>query len=77
VNRPPRQSLIGLDAMEWTLVLEWAQQGKLPALRRLLEEGARVELASTAAQLTDTVWRAIYAGANPGRLAKDSSRCRL
>jgi hypothetical protein len=26
VNRPPRQLLIGLDAMEWTLVRDWAQQ---------------------------------------------------
>jgi predicted AlkP superfamily phosphohydrolase/phosphomutase len=56
--------------MEWTLVLDWAERGKLPAFRRLFEEGVRMELASTAAQLPDTVWPAIYAGANPGRLAK-------
>jgi predicted AlkP superfamily phosphohydrolase/phosphomutase len=62
-----RQLLIALDAMEWTLVLRWAEEGKLPAFRRLLEEGARAELASTAAQLPDTAWPAIYTGANPAR----------
>ena len=65
-----RQLLILLDAMEWTLVLEWAREGKLPAFRRLMEEGARAELASTAAQLPDTVWAAIYSGTNPAKFPK-------
>jgi predicted AlkP superfamily phosphohydrolase/phosphomutase len=69
-QRPPRQLLIGLDAVEWTLITQWAAEGKLPTFRRLLEEGARAELASTAAQLPDTVWSAIYSGANPARFAK-------
>ncbi len=68
--RPPRQLLIILDAMEWALVSEWARAGKLPAFHRLLEEGARAELASTAAQLPDTVWAAIYSGTNPAKFAK-------
>ncbi|HYM05730.1 MAG TPA: alkaline phosphatase family protein [Terriglobales bacterium] len=66
----PRQLLLGLDAMEWTLIEQWAAEGKLPAFRRLLEEGARAELASTAAQLPDTVWSAIYSGTNPAKFAK-------
>jgi len=69
-TRTPRQLLIGLDAMEWTLVLRWANEGKLPAFRELLEQGARVELSSTAAQLPDTVWHAIHSGTNPARFAK-------
>ena len=70
VKRPPRQLLIILDAMEWALVSEWARAGKLPAFHRLMEEGARAELASTAAQLPDTVWAAIYSGTNPAKFAK-------
>ena len=35
----PRQLLIGLDAMEWTLVERWASAGVLPTFRRLLAEG--------------------------------------
>ena len=65
-----RQLLIGLDAMEWSLVRQWAAEGKLPAFQRLIEQGARVELASTAAQLPDTVWSAIYSGMNPGHFGK-------
>lgn len=56
--------------MEWALVRQWASEGKLPAFRRLLDEGARAELASTAAQLPDTVWAAIYSGTNPAKFAK-------
>jgi predicted AlkP superfamily phosphohydrolase/phosphomutase len=70
VGQPARQLLIGLDAMEWSLVQSWAEAGVLPTFRRLIAEGARVELASTAAQLPDTVWSAIYSGMNPGHFAK-------
>lgn len=69
-RHPGRQLLIGLDAMEWDLVQAWAQAGKLPAFARVLEQGARFELSSTAAQLPDTVWSAIYSGQNPGHFAK-------
>jgi predicted AlkP superfamily phosphohydrolase/phosphomutase len=69
-QRPRKQLLVGLDAMEWTLVQAWAKSGLLPTFQRLLEQGARVELASTAAQLPDTVWSAIYSGLDPGHFAK-------
>jgi predicted AlkP superfamily phosphohydrolase/phosphomutase len=69
-DRPGRQLLIGLDAMEWSLVRQWGEAGTLPTFQRLIEQGARVELASTAAQLPDTVWSAIYSGMNPGHFAK-------
>jgi predicted AlkP superfamily phosphohydrolase/phosphomutase len=70
LNRPGRQLLIGLDAMEWSLVQQWAKTGLLPTFQRLIEQGARVELASTAAQLPDTVWSSIYSGLSPGHFAK-------
>lgn len=66
----PRQLVVGLDAMEWTLVRRWADEGKLPTFARLLREGAHGELASTSAQLPDTVWAAIYTGRNPAKLEK-------
>jgi predicted AlkP superfamily phosphohydrolase/phosphomutase len=56
--------------MEWALVERWAGEGKLPAFRRLLEQGGRAQLASTAATLPDTVWTAIYSGTNPAHIAK-------
>ena len=61
------QVLIGLDAMEWSLVRQWTTQGKLPAFSRLLETGAHGVLSSPAAQLPDTVWPCLYTGTNPGK----------
>ncbi len=65
-----RQLLVGLDAMEWSLVEKWASEGKLPTFRRLIEQGARAELNTTAAQLPDTVWACIYTGMNPAKFEK-------
>lgn len=66
----PRQLLISIDAMEWTLVERWSREGKLPAFRRLIEQGVRAELTTTAAQLPDTVWACIYTGTNPAKFEK-------
>ena len=65
-----RQLLVGLDAMEWSLVERWANEGKLPTFRRLIEQGVRAELTTTAAQLPDTVWACIYTGTNPAKFEK-------
>jgi predicted AlkP superfamily phosphohydrolase/phosphomutase len=65
-----RQLFIALDAMEWSLVSRWAGEGKLPTFRRLMEEGARGELATTSAQLPDTVWACTYTGVNPAKFEK-------
>jgi len=66
----PRQLLIGLDAAEWNLVYQWARDGKLPNLHRLIKRGIRAKLSTTAAQLPDTVWTSLYAGMNPAKFTK-------
>jgi len=66
----PRQLVIGLDAMEWTLVQRWAKEGRLPTFRRLIEQGVRADLDTTAAQLPDTVWSCTYTGTNPAKFEK-------
>lgn len=65
-----KQLLIGLDAMEWSLVERWAAAGKLPTFRRLIEQGARGVLSSTADKLPDTIWACIYTGTNPAKFEK-------
>lgn len=65
-----RQLLVGLDAMEWTLVTRWAREGKLPTFRRLIEQGTSGPLATTSSQLPDTVWASLYTGTNPGQFEK-------
>jgi predicted AlkP superfamily phosphohydrolase/phosphomutase len=75
-----KQLLIGLDAAEWDLIRRWAEEGKLPTFRRLIDEGYSAELTTTAAQLPDTVSSCIYSGTNPAKFQKyfyiqyDSSR---
>ena len=64
------QLIIALDAMEWSLIQQWAAQQKLPTFERLLKEGASGVLSSTAAQLPDTVWTSIYTGMNPAKYQK-------
>jgi predicted AlkP superfamily phosphohydrolase/phosphomutase len=68
-HRPP-QLLVGLDAMEWSLVERWAAAGKLPTFRRLIEQGTRATVKSTAEQLPDTIWACVYTGVNPGKFEK-------
>jgi predicted AlkP superfamily phosphohydrolase/phosphomutase len=69
-NGVKRQLVIGLDAMEWTLVEKWANEGKLPTFRRLIDQGVCSQLTTTAAQLPDTVWACIYTGTNPAKFEK-------
>lgn len=65
-----RQLVVASDAMEWNLVHEWAMAGYLPTFRRLIEQGSRAVLSSTAAQLPDTIWACICTGANPAKFEK-------
>ena len=65
-----RQLLIGLDAAEWNLIVQWAGAGKLPTFHRLMVQGVRAELSTTAEQLPDTVWASLYTGSNPAKFEK-------
>ena len=65
-----RQLVICADAMEWNLVRQWANGGKLPVFRRLMEQGMGGKLASTSEQLPDTVWPCLYTGMNPAKFGR-------
>jgi predicted AlkP superfamily phosphohydrolase/phosphomutase len=67
---PARQLLIGVDAMEWTLVRKWMAEGKLPNLQRVAHNGLTAPLASLADCLPDAVWTTFSYGVNPGKLEK-------
>ena len=34
-----KQLLVGLDSVEWDLVVRWSREGKLPTFRRLMQQG--------------------------------------
>jgi hypothetical protein len=57
-SEAPRQLVIGLDSLEWDLVVKWAAAGKLPAFRRLMEDGTQAELSSVSDRLPDAAWKA-------------------
>ena len=69
-SAPPRQLIIGVDAMEWDLVRKWSSAGKLPTFHRLMEEGAHAQLSTVADRLPDTAWQCLCSGLNPAHLAR-------
>ena len=61
---------IGVDAAEWTLVKKWADEGKLPTFKRMMDGGVSAVLSSTCAEFPDSIWSSAYSGANPATYEK-------
>src|SRR3954471_8953557 len=59
--------VIGLDAATMELIEPWAAAGHLPALARLMNEGASARLLSTPNMHSASAWTSILTGLNPGR----------
>ncbi len=59
--------IIGLDAATMELIEPWARAGRLPALARLMGEGASGALISTPNMHSASAWTSILTGLNPGR----------
>lgn len=69
VARAPRRSLlvVGLDGVSWNLVVQGAADGKLPVLRRLLEDGAAGPLEPLVPWDRDPLWITAATGKKPSR----------
>ncbi len=59
--------IIGLDGGTLDLILPWVKEGHLPALGRLIEQGASGPLQSTFPPLTGPAWSSFITGKSPGR----------
>jgi predicted AlkP superfamily phosphohydrolase/phosphomutase len=59
--------IIGLDAATMELIEPWAAAGHLPALARLMNEGASGRLISTPNMHSASAWTSLLTGVNPGR----------
>ncbi|MEW5987344.1 MAG: alkaline phosphatase family protein [Chloroflexota bacterium] len=59
--------VLALDGATFDLIKPWAQAGHLPALARLLEQGAHGPLASTLPPVTSPAWPSFMTGVNPGK----------
>lgn len=59
--------VIGLDAATMDLIEPWSAAGDLPALARLMKDGASARLLSTPNMHSASAWTSILTGLNPGR----------
>lgn len=64
-DRPAPLLMIGLDAAEVTLIERWMEDGILPNLRSLREQGVLARLESTAEWLVGSPWPSFYTGTSP------------
>jgi predicted AlkP superfamily phosphohydrolase/phosphomutase len=61
-----RVFVVGLDGATFDLIRPWAEQGKLPTFKRLMDHGAWGELTSTIPPVTASAWSSFITGKNPG-----------
>jgi predicted AlkP superfamily phosphohydrolase/phosphomutase len=59
--------VIGLDGATFDLILPWVKAGKLPALKRLIQDGISGPLESTYPPLTGTAWSSFMTGKSPAQ----------
>lgn len=59
--------IVGIDGATFDLVRPWAQQGHLPNLARLMQQGVTADLASTLPPVTSPAWPTFMTGCNPGK----------
>jgi predicted AlkP superfamily phosphohydrolase/phosphomutase len=52
MSKNPKVIVIGLDGATWDLIKPWADEGKLPTFKHLMDEGARGKLESTTPPIT-------------------------
>jgi predicted AlkP superfamily phosphohydrolase/phosphomutase len=63
-----RSVVIGLDGATFDLFLPWISQGKLPNLKKLIEEGTSAVQRSCLPPVTAPNWKCYSTGKNPGKL---------
>ncbi|GAB4533077.1 MAG: alkaline phosphatase family protein [Anaerolineales bacterium] len=62
-----RVLVIGLDGATLDLALPWMQQGYLPNLKRLVENGKAAQLQSVLPVISAAAWVTFMTGVNPGK----------
>jgi predicted AlkP superfamily phosphohydrolase/phosphomutase len=59
--------IIGLDGATWTVLKPWIDDGSLPNLANLVNNGSWGDLRSTIPPLTAPAWSSFLTGKNPGK----------
>ena len=66
-GRPKRWWVIGWDGASWDLLLPLLEQGRLPNLKRLMQDGTAASLHTITPTLSPVVWTTIATGMPPSR----------
>ena len=59
--------ILGFDGMDPDLVQQWVKAGKLPNIKRLIEQGGLYPLTTTHSAESPTAWASFATGVNPGK----------
>ncbi len=64
---PPRQKVLvlGLDGLEWKLIMPWIQEGRLPNIQRLMRAGAWGVMDTIEPMLSPLIWTSMATGFPP------------
>ncbi|MBC8333180.1 MAG: alkaline phosphatase family protein, partial [Anaerolineae bacterium] len=63
----PPLVVLGWDAATWDLLTPWVEQGKLPHLTSLMQNGSYGAMRSTSLPVSPAAWSTIITGKNPGK----------
>jgi predicted AlkP superfamily phosphohydrolase/phosphomutase len=71
-GKPPRRArervfVMGFDGMDPTLARQYMDEGKLPNLKKLSEQGTFATLGTTQPSESPTAWSSFATGVNPGK----------
>jgi len=64
--KKPQLVVVGLDGATWDVLTPLLEEGKLPAIRRVIEQGRSGTLRSVIPPITGPAWATILTGCNPG-----------
>ncbi|MFQ6104067.1 MAG: alkaline phosphatase family protein [Candidatus Glassbacteria bacterium] len=67
MNSRKKVLIVGMDGASPGLLFPWAQEGKLPNIARLIENGKHGTLLSTIPPATFPAWSSFMTGTNPGK----------
>ena len=59
--------ILGFDGMDPDLVQQWVNEGKLPNIKKLIEQGGLYALGTTHSAESPTAWASFATGVNPGK----------
>lgn len=59
--------VIGIDGGDPSLIKSWAEEGKLPNLKSIMDKGSFGNLRSTIPPITGAAWSSFQTGTNPGK----------